>query len=152
MAPHGAREVQRADPRLRRRALAALAVIAVGGAVALVLLQGVLADLRQLRGNDFARARDALAALFLYSIAGSALLTTSVCVYLWRMANRIRDTLQFPPPGTRVIRDTIVLRGEQAARRGRLLQWLACLLVISVIGLLAAAWRLRALLGNPLSL
>jgi len=151
MGTHDVKEIQRADPQLRKRALVMVLVIAVAGAVALLILQGVLADLRMLRGNDFERARDALAAAFLWSIAASALLTVPAGIYLWRMGSRIRSALQFPPPGLRVIRDTVVVHGEPAARRGRALQGLAVLLVLSMGALLAIAARLHALLGTPVA-
>lgn len=151
MGMHETKDIQRADPYLRKRALVAVIVIAVAGAVALLILQGMLADLRNLRGNDFERARDALAAAFLWSIAASALLTVLVGIYLWRMGSHVRNTLQFPPPGIRVVHDTVVVRGEHAARRGRLLQLLTVLLMLAVSALLVTAWRVHALLGTPVA-
>ena len=54
---------------------------------------------------------------------------------------------RFPPPGMRVVRDTVVLRGAAAAARGALLRWLAVVLVVCMLAVSIAVWRLLAVLG-----
>ncbi len=140
-------EILRADPRLRKRLLTALVVTSLSGTVVLFILQGMLANLQNLHGEAFERARNGLAAAFTWSIAGSVVLAISASVWLWRVGSRSQNALQFPPPGLRVVRDIVILRGEQAVRRGRLLQILAAALLLSTMGLLAAAWRVYELPG-----
>lgn len=71
-----------------------------------------------------------------------------MAVYCWRLGARIVRSSRFPPPGMRVIRDTVVLHGQQAWRRGRALQALAVILVLTVVGFSMVLWRLVALLES----
>ncbi len=58
---------------------------------------------------------------------------------------------RYPPPGLRVVRDTPVVVGEAAGRRGRLLQVFA--VVMGLAGLLLAffLWRFVSLLESRLT-
>ena len=69
----------------------------------------------------------------------------SLSVYLWRLGAHIQAIAQFPLPGTRVIRDTVIVRGDVARRRGKLLQRIGAVLLLSALGMFAAWWRLYAL-------
>jgi hypothetical protein len=65
---------------------------------------------------------------------------------LWRLGTRVVRSGVFPPPGTAVIHDTVVLRGSSARHRGQLLRWFG-MLVGAAAGVLAfALWRLISLL------
>jgi hypothetical protein len=66
--------------------------------------------------------------------------------YLWRFGGRIVSVNRFPPPGMRVIRDTVVLTGSAAQWRGRALQVLAVVLIVAVVGFGVVLWRLVSLL------
>lgn len=63
---------------------------------------------------------DRVEALFRFKIAmsgiGASLLP--VVIYLSLLAVRIIRSRQFPPPGTRVLRDTPIVRGKKALIRG----------------------------------
>lgn len=70
--------------------------------------------------------------------------------YLWRLGARIVHSGVFPPPGMRVVRDTPVLLGRAAVRRGRLLKVLGLLAGAAGIGLVIVLWRLTSLLTTSL--
>ena len=132
-------EIQRADPRLRRLLiLGFLSAVVLGGA-AIVALSHWLDTLRHRPASQ--STRDLATALawttgtataFLLGMAGDA----------WRLGARVRARSRWPAPGTRVIRDTVVLRGSAADLRGRLLQWLAVAMGLCAVGLVAAVSRL----------
>jgi hypothetical protein len=62
--------------------------------------------------------------------------------YLWRLGARIIRTGRFPAPGVAVARDTVVLRGGEARRRGWAAQLLAAILALGAGGLAVILWRL----------
>lgn len=138
-------EILRADPRLRRQTLGALCVGALACAIALVMFQNWLTGISALPGNDLLIAR-------LWRMIGIAVTGSGICMgllawYAVHKAARIRAAGQFPVPGTRVMRDTPIRRGESALRISRLLSVVGlCLLVLSlVLGFIA--WRIISVLG-----
>jgi hypothetical protein len=70
--------------------------------------------------KDYLSVRDRVEALFRLKIAmfglGASLLP--IVIYLSLLAVRIIRSRQFPPPGTRVLRDTPIVRGKKALIRG----------------------------------
>jgi hypothetical protein len=48
-----------------------------------------------------------------------------------------------------MIRDTLVMRGDAAILRGRVLQALAAVLLAALVAILALGWRLVLLLNLP---
>jgi len=71
--------------------------------------------------------------------------------YLWYLGRWIVATERFPPPGVRVVRDTPIVLGQAASRRGRFVQGLAGF--VGLVGLLFTVlmWRLASLFdrGTP---
>ena len=63
-------------------------------------------------------------------------------VYLARLSRAVCREQRFPPQEMRVIRDTRVVRGREALRRGRLGYALGVGLCVSTLGL---AWMIWAL-------
>lgn len=58
-----------------------------------------------------------------------------IAVYLLRLGHRIVESQQLPPPGTKVIRDTKIIRGNKAITRGRMVIFLSVFMIcISLIG------------------
>ena len=132
-------EIQRADRRLRMLLVLAFVGAVAVGAVGLSVFEGWLDEVRQLAPAD---ARRALRSAFLW-VAGGAFATSLLPgVYLWRFGSRTRSAARFPPPGARVIRDTAILQGDAARRRGGIIQGLGVLLTLCALGLLAMSWLL----------
>ena len=133
--------VRKADPAARRWAVVVVVVGSFVGALLILAFERyrvslgdwVLAE----PGEAAARARWVVLAL------AAALLAPmlSFAAYLWWLGRRVVDAQEFPPAGLRVIRDTVVLTGEKAISRGRVLKMLAvgCIAACVVLGLLL--WR-----------
>jgi hypothetical protein len=138
-------EIQKADPRARRLAVW---IVAGGGVVGFLLLLaggGLRPVLEHWIGeNPAPRLRVVLTGMILLTV-GPVL---GMAAYLWRLGARTIRERRFPAPGLRVTRDTLVLVGQVAARRGRVLQRLAMLLAASGIGLGVMLWRLFALFAR----
>jgi hypothetical protein len=136
-------EIQKADPKARRVGL----LILGGGTLLGVVLITITGKLRPdfeawVKQDVGARLRMVVAALTLLT-AGPAL---GVAGYLWRLGQRIVRAERYPPPGLRVVRDTLVVVGQDARWRGQLVQAFGA--VIGLTGLLLAffVWRLLSLL------
>lgn len=139
-------EIQRADSRARvLLGLAVAAAISVG-AFAHVLVQDWLADVMLLPSPI---AVQKLLTALAWSVAFGSVALVALGIYVWRLGARICVAGRFPPPGTRVIRDTVVLFGAAAIRRGKLIQGAGAVLTLCAIGLAIFYWHsLSVLLEN----
>jgi len=63
-----------------------------------------------------------------------------ICWQLWTTGNKVIDTARFPPPGVPVVRDTVILEGDAAINRGRLLRFTAVFLSLSSVLLPVVTW------------
>lgn len=138
-------ETQRADPRLQRQAVIVVVLTLIACAVVLLALQSWVDEVRQLYGSDVERLKELLATTLFWSTNTISVLILVLAAYFWRLGNHVREAMQYPPPGVRVIRNTVVQRGKAAVRRGKILQMLSVALVVSVLGLMTASWRLVSL-------
>lgn len=125
-------EIIRADPAVRRKTFLALALIAVAAMGGYFWLWPRLAE-SLLQGTPEERLQTLswlLVGLFspCFVFAG----------YLMLLSLRIARSGQYPPPGMKVVKDTPLLRGAQAARMGRLLAAITGLLM--VVGVAGAIW------------
>ena len=138
-------EIQKADPKARRNALA----LVVGGAVAGVVLISVATDLRPaltgwIEEDPDARLRIVLAVMT--ALAVGPLL--AFALFMWRLGRRIIGAERYPPPSLRVVRDTPIAIGQAAVRRGNLLQWLAAAVGVAALVLALLLRRLGGLLDR----
>jgi hypothetical protein len=121
-APSAGRQVARADPRARRRAVALVALGAAGGLLVFWVVQSRLPALKAWVAEDPVQIQSRLRLIASGLAAAIAVPTLVFAAYFWRLGGRVIRSNQFPPPGMRVIRDTVVWHGESARRRGRILQ------------------------------
>jgi hypothetical protein len=68
--------------------------------------------------------------------------------YLFVLGTRIVRSQRFPPPNQAVVRDTRVLEGTAAVRRGRIVQLLSLLLSVAAGAIPLVLWRLLRMLGD----
>jgi len=133
--------IQKADPAYRRRLILILGLCTIACALCIegypMFLDWAMQDLASLS----VRLPWVIGPLFLFGLP-LLLLSRS----LWRIGRHTADVARFPPPGMRVVRDTVVLEGAPAVRRGRLMQWLAMLLGLIVLVVPLALWWMIALI------
>lgn len=137
-------EIQRADPRARRKALVIVALTTCLGLALVPLVNGYFQALSGIAGGE---PRDAVRALTtaLAAVGGMGVaLALGAAAWLARLCNRIRAEERFPPRGVAVLRDTPVLRGGAARRRAFTGFVLAGFLALSGVGLALVLWRLVA--------
>ena len=112
-------QTQRADLRLRRAADLSFAALVVACALSLWALQGWLAGMAHAASPV---AQRQLLGAFTGLIGVSCVLVLTLAAYLRRTGARVLAAAHFPPPGMRVIRDTTIVQGSAALRRGRVMQ------------------------------
>lgn len=138
-------EIQRADDHCRKLAILALVVVLLGGAVLSVQFESWLTEVRRL---PVEAARESHMTVFSWSMGiGTVAICLTGC-HFWRWGRRVRRTLRFPPPGTTVFRDTVILSGQAAASRGMLLQFLGVTLILCATGVAVVSWWVIRLLGT----
>ena len=141
-------DVRRADAAFRRLAIGALAAGTCVGAVligALNRYRGQLADwVKSDAGRSAQRAELILAALAALLLAP----LVAMAAYLSVVGGRAVRTGEFPPPGSRVIRDTPILRGHEALSRGRVLQGVAVFLCAAALAIGFLLWRFASLFAD----
>lgn len=132
-------EIQRADPRARRAALAYLVAAAAGGAGCLLVFE--LYGQSLWRWLLQAPRQDQLwfGALALVLLCLPLVL---FAVWLWRYGVRVLRSDRHPPEGVLVVRDTPVARGTVARRYARLYQGLAALLAAAALIVAWIGWKL----------
>jgi hypothetical protein len=134
--------IQRADPRIRRLALAIVVFGAAAGAALIAAFGHYRPELDAWMRRDPSASSIALAvvaALVCLPLFGAA-------AYLLLYGSRIVSAEMYPPPGRSLFRDTRVLTGPAAIRRGRLLQAIGGVILGACFVLLPALWRLWQLL------
>ena len=136
-------EIRPADKTLRIKVLLALVALVVLGTVSVLAFEDWLADVGRRPAGE---AKTALVAAFAWLGGTSVVGLLAVAVHFWRVGIQVRKVGQFPLPGTRVVRDTVVLHGEPALRRGRIAQAIAAALACCALGLLVVCGYLYLLI------
>lgn len=139
-------KIQPADPAARRlgQVLVALGIV-LGGAVVYAFTAGsdaVSGWLVARLGSEATRGR---------TLGGIAVALAAPLVLLaawlhWQ-GGRVLAARRYPPPGSRVMRDTPILEGREALARGQLMRVIAAMLAGGALLVSVMLWRLGALLG-----
>ena len=138
-------EMQKADSAARRAALMMVGSGAVAGVV-LISLGNLLRPAFEGWLEADPRSRFRTVAVALVSLTSGPLLVFAS--YMWHLGGRIRRAGRYPPLGFMIVRDTPVLTGAGARRRGRVLQMLGGVLAAAALLLAALFWRLASLLPS----
>jgi hypothetical protein len=138
-------DIQRADDRIRKLAILALAVVLLGGAVLSVQFESWLIDVRSMPVES---SRESFTRVFSWSVGmGTMVIILGGC-HVWWWGRRVRRALRFPPPGATVLRDTVVLEGQAAASRGMLLQVFGVTLILCAVAVAVGSWWILKMLDN----
>jgi hypothetical protein len=105
-----------ADKRLRWAAVLAALLLVAGGAAGLGMLHRSLAGIEKLQGKDLQAAIDRAVRLTTIVAWVGGLSFVGCGLWLFRLGHRINRFGRYPPPGTKVIRNTPI-RTDAAARR-----------------------------------
>ncbi|MEZ5463105.1 hypothetical protein [Dokdonella sp.] len=126
-------DMLRADARLRRQTLIALGLASAVAVVALFFFQRWLSGIGAIPGTDLQILR--LRQMIGIGLTGSAICLALLAWYAVHQASRVKATGQWPTPGTRVIRDTPIRRGNAARQVTQVFQATALVLLMLAFAL-----------------
>lgn len=141
-------EIQRADPITRRRAVSLVVLGVLIGATIVFAFERYRPVIERCLRSDPDQLTQRLATVTTLSVLVTAVPLFAFAVHLWIRGKRVRRDQRFPLQSERLVRDTPVIRGKAAARRGVVLQCLAIALAVLATGLAVVLWRLAILIGN----
>jgi hypothetical protein len=135
-----AEEILRADQRLRRTTAIVLALAFLAALLLVFLFQVWM-------GHWIATMPTQAVVIELRRGVAFALVASGVCVlllggYAARIATRIQQQRRWPLDGARVLRDTVVRRGDAALGLGRLLNIAAITLMLLAVAIGLVSWQL----------
>jgi hypothetical protein len=136
-------EVRRADPVARRKAILLVILGALAGTLSIAGFEHYRAPLRDWLASNPGERTNRIKLLLILVAAGLSAPLVALAAYLWSLGSSVVRTRQFPPPGSRVIRDTPVVAGQAAMVRGRSLKALALFLGAASALLWLFLWRLH---------
>ena len=132
-------QIQKADPVARRKAIIGIALGLLVGGLLFLMLEWLLGNVNQWieRHAEFLVEHHYIAFLvMLVPVAPVIALSGYLIIY----AGRIVKSGRFPPPGTAVIRDVRVIEGRSAIIRGRVVQWLCWIILLSASAIPLIIW------------
>src|SRR5262245_46588670 len=135
------KEIQKADPGARRRALLVLACAAAIGSLLIAGFEYFKGPFQEWLTSD--PAETAFRVRWAVCASTFLLVAPLVCaaVYFWRYGAKVLRAQRFPPPGVRVIRDTPVVSGTGALARGYAIQIVAVCQGAGAVALCLLLWR-----------
>jgi len=123
-------EIQQADPKAKRKAIWLVGITTLFGFCAMLAFEYYQDDFQSwLELNIGYLVQNAYVVFLVAVVFISPVIVAGI--YLLFLGNRIVRSQRFPIPGHAVIRDTQVLRGLRAIRRGRIIQLLSLLLLVA---------------------
>lgn len=132
-------QIQKADPKARRKAILSLLGGAAAGVGLFFLLEYSVGNVnRWIEANAVFLVEHHYLSFLIMLLLVSPVLWLSI--YLICFAGKIVKAQRFPPPDTPVIRDVRVLEGRQAVVRGRLIQVLCWIIMIAAAALPLLVW------------
>lgn len=136
------RKIIRADRTLRTVTLISVAVVVLAGVIALVYTESFLRDIEVLAQEAPTEAAAKVGLVLKVLTIGAAVIPVAVGAYLTRVAALTWRSSEFPPPGTRVLRDTTVTTGPTSRRWALFALLLAVILVLGGIVVPLVTWNL----------
>jgi hypothetical protein len=133
-------EIQRADMRLRRVSIVVLVVAAIVAAGVILLARDWMI------GQALASTPEQLVVRMRHWL-GAASIACGLCLLLlamhaWRRGRAASAQRRWPVASARVLRDTLVRRGDAALGVARLLNLVSVMLLAFAVAMIALSWRL----------
>ena len=132
-----AAEIQKADPEKRRNLILACVIACVAGGVLIVVYDMLLSWAARDAGVEVQRVNVVIGSLLLLAIPVIAISRT-----IWMAGRDVVRTQRYPPPGMKVIRDTVVVTGAKARGYGSLMQVMSILFVVLSFAVPMVLWVL----------
>ncbi len=140
--------IEKADPRLRAVVIPAVLALVVSGVVLIAAADTWRSALIDWVARDPARSRSRSVAVSMALAAAVIAPVLAAAAYLWHFGVRVARDRRLPPRGMRLVVDMVVQEGDEAQRRGRMLQVLAVSLGTTTVIFAIMFWRL-IMLTNP---
>jgi hypothetical protein len=137
-----ARNIIRADRTLRTVTLIGVAAVLLVGVIGLAYTESFLRDIKALAQESPSQAAAKVGLVLKVVTIGAAVIPVAVGTYLTRVAVLAWRNSEFPPPGTRVLRDTTVTTGPTSRRWALFALLVAVILVLGGIVLPLVTWNL----------
>ena len=134
-------EIQRADPKARRRNTIISIVLLVVFVPLLFWFKPYVKSLEPWisePGETVERVKFSITLL----ISIGAVLLILITTITFKFANAVLESNRYPPPSIKVIRDTRIRRDEAARKMGRLIQAYGVVVIIFLVVLILAGWKL----------
>ncbi len=139
---HAGRKIIRADRALRRLTLVGVAVVLLAGVIAFVYTESFLHDMKALARESPSHAAARVGLVLKLVAIGAAVIPIAVGAYLTRVAMLTWRSSEFPPPGTRVLRNTTVTTGPTSRRWAVFAFLVAVVLLLGGILVPLVTWNL----------
>ena len=136
------RKIIPADRTLRTVTLIGVAVVLLVGVITLVYTESFLRDMKALAQESPSQAAAKVGLVLKVLAIGAAVIPVAVGAYLTRVAVLTWWRSEFPPPGTRVLRDTTVTTGPTSRRWALFALLVAVILVLGGIVVPLVTWNL----------
>lgn len=132
-------QIQKADPKERRKAILSVIIGALAGTSLFFLLDFTLGNVSLwLQKNAILLVEYHYVGFIAMLVLVSPILW--IAIYLILFTKKIIKTQRFPPANMPVIRDVRVLEGRRAVRRGWLLQVLSWLILLPAAAIPLLVW------------
>ncbi|MFW2438020.1 MAG: hypothetical protein ACN4GR_01465 [Arenicellales bacterium] len=133
-------EIQRADPGAKRKAVWIVGITVLLGAATIWVFEFYQGEIvAWFADNLDYLAQNTLVVFLMAAVFAAPLIATAIIMFL--LGRRIVKAQRFPPPDYPVYRDTRVLKGSRAIRRGRIAQLLS-LVILLAAGVIPFLFRL----------
>lgn len=139
--PNQAIQIRKADPVARRYMIYLFLGTIVLGGLLLLTIEHYRSDLVQWLLSEHHLVQQRIELLFFGFGALFAFPLFACAAYCWLLGTKTIREQEFPPSGTTVIRDTKLVFGHAAIKRGQALKFLGFGFVIALAGLLVLLWQ-----------
>ena len=134
--------VIRSDKKYRMMVMLLLGGMVVIGMALILFTNTYIHELEQVAQQAPEQALRNIGLLLLSITMLAGLPAVGIGTYILYLGYRIRVTGQIPPPDTRVVVDTTVIKGRPARVRGMILMVLGSLVILCGLGLPIVFWKL----------